>query len=532
MANGLFTLKQQLQGLIQKAWSGTQKTNYVEYLVVAGGGSGSSNSQWNAGAGGGGGGGGLVQGILPIAVGSSITVTIGAGGTGVSSTNSYSNGNTGVSSVFGSITAIGGGGGASNNLAGVSGGSGGGAGTGTSTIGQGTFGQGNAGGLGAATSSGGGGGAGTVGLSGTTTVSANGGAGIASAISGTVTTYAGGGGGGGSSSASAGSAGVGGATAGGLGWNNGGSTGGLANSSNATANTGGGSGGSGSGSTNTVSSGNGGSGIVIISYPDTYSAPASFGGANSPTASTSGSGSLSFNGSSQWLSYGSASNFTFLNNGSTFTVEAWVYPTATLTGTNTLIATGYNSASIGLNIWFGNATNNDVYVVFYNSGTYSSFYTSTNAITINAWNHIAVTYNSSGTTAAIYVNGVSQSLTFGGTSLSSFTFSSSAPSYPLKVASTQNGAYYFPGYMSNVRITNTLVYSSNFTPSTTPLKPVSGTQFLLSTVSPNGYLDSSTNGYIYTLTGTPSWNQASPFATGLGYKNRVYTWTGSGTVTF
>ena len=38
MANGLFTLKQQLQGLIQKAWTGTQKTNYVEYLVVAGGG--------------------------------------------------------------------------------------------------------------------------------------------------------------------------------------------------------------------------------------------------------------------------------------------------------------------------------------------------------------------------------------------------------------------------------------------------------------------------------------------------------------
>jgi hypothetical protein len=241
---------------------------------------------------------------------------------------------------------------------------------------------------------------------------------------------------------------------------------------------------------------------------------------------------LSFNGSSQWLSYGSASNWSFLNNGSTFTVEAWVYPTATLTGTNTLIATGYNSASIGFNIWLGDVTNNDVFAVFYNSGTYSDFYTSTNAITINAWNHIAVTYNPSGTTAAIYVNGVSQSLTFGGTSLSSFTFSSSAPSYPLRVASTQNGAYYFPGYMTNVRITNTLVYSSNFTPSTTPLNPVSGTQFLLNTVSPNGYLDSSTNGYIYTLTGTPSWNQLSPFATGLGYKNRVYTWTGSGSIIF
>ncbi len=38
MATGIFTLKNQLQGLIQKAWTGTQKTNFVEYLVVAGGG--------------------------------------------------------------------------------------------------------------------------------------------------------------------------------------------------------------------------------------------------------------------------------------------------------------------------------------------------------------------------------------------------------------------------------------------------------------------------------------------------------------
>ena len=60
MATGLFNLKQQLQGLIQKAWTGTQKTNFVEYLVVAGGG-GANN--------GGGGAGGLLQGIVPVTTG-------------------------------------------------------------------------------------------------------------------------------------------------------------------------------------------------------------------------------------------------------------------------------------------------------------------------------------------------------------------------------------------------------------------------------------------------------------------------------
>ena len=509
MANGLFTLKQQLQGAIQYSWSG-QKTPAVEYLVVAGGGAGGDNSNPSNGNGGGGAG-GLLQGITPITPSATFVVTIGAGSGRFS--------NKGCNSLFGPITAIGGGTGARfcSHVA-YSGGSGAGGASACSYSrgAAGYFGQGNTGGSGLpCNSGGGGGGAGSVGANGTASSGGNGGMGIASAISGTVTTYAGGGAGGARNGFAHGLGGVGGG---------GSATGGCGTSGSA--NTGGG----GAPGCNNTSAGSGGSGIVIISYSDTYNAPTALTGTY--TASTSGSGSLSFNGSSQWLSYGSASNWTFLNNGSTFTVEAWVYPTSTLTGTNTLIATGYNSASIGFNIWLGNATNNDVFAVFYNSGTYSDFYTSTNAITINAWNHIAVTYNSSGTTAAIYVNGVSQSLTFGGTSLSSFTFPSSAPSYPLRVASTQNGAYYFPGYMSNVRITNTLVYSSNFTPSTTPLKPVSGTQFLLSTVSPNGYLDSSTNGYTYTLTGTPSWNQLSPFATGLGYKNRVYTWTGSGTVTF
>jgi hypothetical protein len=30
----------------------------------------------------------------------------------------------------------------------------------------------------------------------------------------------------------------------------------------------------------------------------------------------------------------------------------------------------------------------------------------------------------------------------------------------------------------------------------------------------------------------PTWNQSSPFATGLGYKNRVYSWTTTGSGTF
>jgi hypothetical protein len=86
MASGVFNLKQQLFALAQRAWSGQYKTNYVEYLVVAGGGSGGLA---------GGGGGGLLTGICPVITGSSITVTVGAGGTDAN----------GTVSVFGTISA-------------------------------------------------------------------------------------------------------------------------------------------------------------------------------------------------------------------------------------------------------------------------------------------------------------------------------------------------------------------------------------------------------------------------------------------
>jgi hypothetical protein len=52
MATGIFTLRNQLLGLIQKAWTGTQKTNFVEYLVVGGGGSGGGGTFYGSGGGG------------------------------------------------------------------------------------------------------------------------------------------------------------------------------------------------------------------------------------------------------------------------------------------------------------------------------------------------------------------------------------------------------------------------------------------------------------------------------------------------
>jgi len=267
MASGVFNLKHQLFALAQRAWSGQQKTKFVEYLVVAGGASGGL---------GGGGAGGLLTGICSVSPGSAITVTVGAGGSG----------SNGTVSVFGTISTTGGGRPGGNPGPAIPGGSGGGAyiNISVNVPGQGISGQGFAGGFGSSSGSGGGGGgAGTVGLTGVTNVGGNGGAGIASAINGTVTTYAGGGGAYGSTTGGTG----------GVGGGGNGPTAGATGSTGST-NTGGGGGGDTGGGDK-----NGGSGIVIIRYPNIFSDAVNSTGtkttANSSTIYTfTSSGTITF----------------------------------------------------------------------------------------------------------------------------------------------------------------------------------------------------------------------------------------------
>ena len=211
----------------------------VEYLVVGGGGGG-GDSAFTTNHGGGGGAGGFLTGTVTL-TDTPQTVTVGAGG--LVSEN-------GQDSVFGPITALGGGGGGdvdsftSVGEVGSDGGSGGGgglrAGSGGGAGGLGTAGQGNAGGAApAATTSGGGGGAGGAGNS-----NSGGGVGLSSDISGSTVFYAGGGGGTASPAVNSGVSG-----------------GGGVNGQNGRANSGGGGGGI---RFNVV--GRGGSGIVIVRY--------------------------------------------------------------------------------------------------------------------------------------------------------------------------------------------------------------------------------------------------------------------------
>lgn len=245
-------------------WTCPTGVTSIEVLVVAGGGGG------GAYCGGGGGGGGLIyNSAYPVTPGTVYTVTVGAGGAGTGSNTAR--GSNGSNSVFGSLTALGGGGGASIN---AQGGSAGGSGGGDSHTGQvpgaGTAGQGNPGGKAtfAAYDEGGGGGGGAgetpapaFGIQTTSqTLAGLGGYGLAFNISGSLVYYAGGGAGGVMRGSPAQLGGLGG---GGNGAGNG------TNATNGTASTGGGGGGGGRADLSPAASytgGTGGSGIVILRY--------------------------------------------------------------------------------------------------------------------------------------------------------------------------------------------------------------------------------------------------------------------------
>jgi len=287
--------------------------NYnVDFLVIAGGGGGGQDSGGGGGAGGyrasynseASGGGGSSESALSVAVGTQYTITVGGGGTGSQNPgfpNAYPRGTSGSNSVFGTITSIGGGAGGVNTESpvdlrpGLTGGSGGGAGVnsngGTITGAAGTSNQGFAGGNaegGAypARKGGGGGGASAVGGNASTSVAGSGGNGVASTITGSSVTRAGGGGGSGQdNNGTAGSGGSGGGGAGSV----------SGTGTSATTNTGGG----GGGSAAFNNAGNGGSGIVILRMPTA-----------SYTGTTTGSPSVTTDGSDTILTYTGSGSYT------------------------------------------------------------------------------------------------------------------------------------------------------------------------------------------------------------------------------
>jgi hypothetical protein len=122
--------------------------------------------------------------------------------------------------------------------------------------------------------------------------------------------------------------------------------------------------------------------------------------------------------------------------------------------------------------------------------------------TLNAWHHYAIVRDEDVFT--VYVDGTSVADTTSSASIAA------QGSTALGIGSQYvNGSYFgTTSYITNFRFVNgTALYTSNFTPSTTPLTEVSGTQLLL-----QGLVDNRANGVTVTNVNTVTESSQTPFS--------------------
>ena len=186
-----------------------------------------------------------------------------------------------------------------------------------------------------------------------------------------------------------------------------------------------------------------------------------------------------------------------------FTIECWINPfSVPSSGQTGRIVSQHGNSGTGVLLLRYMDTKNVQFYIANAAGTALVNITSNTTIELGQWAHLAVVRNSN--TFTLYVNGVSSATT---------TASVTVPniSEPLFIGAYTSSAEMFNGYISNLRIVKgTALYTSAFTPSTTPLLPVANTSLL--TCNEYNFADYSPNRFAITRVGDVAVQKFSPFS--------------------
>lgn len=214
-------------------------------------------------------------------------------------------------------------------------------------------------------------------------------------------------------------------------------------------------------------------------------------------AASGDSGSIQFNGTNQ---YGLISNpnSAFGFGTADFTIEFWWYPTANDRRFDILDFWNQSATNMTrLDIGFAITGNIELYT---DNGC--SINSGQNPI-VNQWIHIALTRSSG--TLYFWVNGVQKGFI-------SCDKDFGSEGYSLSMMKDHGAGRYAPGNLTNIRVVkNNAVYTSAFTPSTSPLAKVNGTSFLLSAIDGNLFKDWSDNNVAVTAPNGALFSSSSPF---------------------
>jgi hypothetical protein len=229
-------------------------------------------------------------------------------------------------------------------------------------------------------------------------------------------------------------------------------------------------------------------------------------GFNPFSQASSGAGYFDGNGDYLSIPYNTAFD---LSTGD-WTVELWWYPTVSGSDQN-LIMVNFSGSDGYAHARITATTTNKFYILSSTNGLSWLNTTQIGSWTIGQWYHLAYVRN--GSTFTLYVNGVAAGSYTSSSTLTNFSGSSEIARNNVTSGVQYQYAY---GYISNARVVKgTAVYTSNFTPPTSPLTAITNTSLLLLT---DNYrvVNSSPTSYPITSTGTnPPVISTAQFPTGM-----------------
>ena len=187
-------------------------------------------------------------------------------------------------------------------------------------------------------------------------------------------------------------------------------------------------------------------------------------------------GSMYFDGNGDYLRCDAAlDSFTAAND--PFTIEAWFYCNSVDSSViESIFGVNYNNGqSNNLMVSVRNVSGTpNIWLHYLLSGS-NQIDAAQGAFSLHTWNHIAASYD--GTTFRLYLNG---SQLYSTTGTPSNSFDGCAFCVGAELDATNVAGNYFDGYITDVRIVKSALYTLNFTPSTAPLQPITNTKLLLS----------------------------------------------------
>jgi hypothetical protein len=205
--------------------------------------------------------------------------------------------------------------------------------------------------------------------------------------------------------------------------------------------------------------------------------------------------------------YLSGSTSLFATNTSTFTIEAWLYPTALNSSIGENIVIG-DLDPIGATLAIGSYINNSGQVVLAWYDGASKTCVSANTISLNQWSYVAIVVNSNA--ISMYVNSTTASSLTGTTTL---TNRSQTNNFTIGMYAASFRTARWVGYLSNIRV-STVARSISSIP-TAPYTSDANTRLL--TCQSNRFVDNSTNAFTITRNGDVSVQPFSPFLPTIPY---------------